>query len=204
MDITERIADLAAPGVEATGLVIDGVEVHKAGKRSRVVVTVDLPETEIGSADLDAIAEASRAIGKALDEDDVMAGEYLLEVSTPGTSRPLTERRHFMRARTRLVVIDLVSGDQARGRLSDVTDDAVMLDGDAGEVTVPFANIARGQIELELKRIEVPGRHRILMAVHDLRFGLHIQLAQLFAQPGDRHFHLDHIEFDQVDLLAEA
>ncbi|MDN4473601.1 ribosome maturation factor RimP [Demequina zhanjiangensis] len=154
MDITERIADLAAPGVEATGLVIDGVEVHKAGKRSRVVVTVDLPETEVGSADLDAIAEASRAVGKVLDDADLMPGEYLLEVSTPGTSRALTERRHFMRARTRLVVIDLVSGDKARGRLTDVTDDAVLLDGEAGEVTVPFGNIARGQIELELKRIE--------------------------------------------------
>ncbi|WNM23408.1 ribosome maturation factor RimP [Demequina capsici] len=154
MDITERIADLAAPAAEAAGLVLDGVEVHPGGKRSRVVVTVDLPETEVGSADLDSIADASRGIGKALDEADVMSGEYLLEVSTPGTSRPLTERRHFMRARTRLVVIDLVSGDQARGRLVEVSEDAVVLDGAAGEVTVPMANIARGEIELELKRIE--------------------------------------------------
>ncbi|WP_062203026.1 ribosome maturation factor RimP [Demequina salsinemoris] len=154
MDITERIVDLAAPAAEAAGLVIDSVEVHRAGKRSRVVVTVDLPETEIGSAGLDAVAEASRSIGKALDEADPIKGEYMLEVSTPGTSRPLTERRHFLRARTRLVVIDLASGDQARGRITDVTDDAVLLDGDAGEVTVPFANIARGSIEVELKRID--------------------------------------------------
>ncbi len=155
MDITERIADLAGPAAHAAGLVVDGVEVHRAGKRSRVVVTVDLPETEIGSADLDAIAEASRGIGKALDEADPIKGEYMLEVSTPGTSRDLTERRHFLRARTRLVVIDLASGDQARGRIVDVTDDAVLLDSDAlGEVTVPLANIARGTIEVELKRID--------------------------------------------------
>ncbi len=154
MDITEQIAELAAPAAQAAGLIVDEVEVHKAGKRSRVVVTVDLPETEIGSAGLEQIAEASRAISKALDEADPVAGEYTLEVSTPGTSRPLTEKRHFMRARTRLVVIDLVSGDQARGRLKEVTEDAIVIDSAAGDVTVPFGNIARGLIEVELTRID--------------------------------------------------
>lgn len=153
MDNTDRIADLAAPAAAEAGLVIDGVDVVAAGKRSRVLVTVDLPETEIGSASLEAIADASRAISAALDEADVMPGEYMLEVSTPGTSRPLTERRHFLRARTRLAEIDLVSGDVARGRITDVTEDSVLLESDAGEITVPLANVATGRVQLEMKRL---------------------------------------------------
>lgn len=151
MDISSQIADLAAPGAAAAGLVVDGVEVTAAGKRSRVTVTLDLPETEVGSASLDAIAEASRAIGAALDEANVPSTPYVLEVSTPGTDRPLTERRHFLRARTRLVNLTLTDGTTASGRLTDVDGDDLVLDG---ETRVALAGVAAGAIEVELKRFE--------------------------------------------------
>ena len=66
-------------------------------------VVVDLPETEVGSVDLDRVAEVSRAVGDSLDTSDALGpGPYALEVTTPGVDRPLTERRHWLRARTRL------------------------------------------------------------------------------------------------------
>ncbi len=42
------------------------------------------------------------------------------------------------------------------------------------------------------------------MAVHDLRFGFDIQFAQLITQSSNRHFHLNYVELDQVNLLTEA
>lgn len=151
MDIESRIADLAAPGAAAAGLVVDGVAVSAAGKHSRVLITVDLPETEIGSASLDAIAEASRVIGAALDDASVPSGPYTLEVSTPGTSRPLTERRHFMRARTRLVVLDLADGTTATGRLTDVDGDDLVIDDGA---RIPLDSVVRGEIQVEFKKLD--------------------------------------------------
>ena len=64
----------------------------------RVVVDRD------GGIDLDAVAEVSRAVGAALDADpDAMPGTYVLEVTTPGVDRPLTQPRHWRRAKGRLV-----------------------------------------------------------------------------------------------------
>lgn len=154
MDLRARIAELAATAASSAGLVLDNVTVTQAGKRSRVVVTVDLPETEVGSADLDTVAEASRAIGAALDEANVPATPYTLEVSTPGTDRPLTERRHFMRARTRKVSLSLTDGGHKEGRLSDVDGDTLVLDVDGDEQRVDLADVKEGRVIVELKRLD--------------------------------------------------
>jgi len=114
-------------------------------------VILDLPDDEIGSASLDAVANASRAIGAALDEANVPATAYVLEVSTPGISRPLSERRHFLRARTRLVSLDLSDGTSAKGRLTDVEGDDLVLDG---ERRVALSAVVVGAIEIEMKRTE--------------------------------------------------
>jgi len=151
MDLAVRIAELAADGAAQAGLVVDGVEVAGAGARTRVTVTVDLPEDQVGSAPLDSVASASRAIGAALDEANVPAEAYTLEVSTPGLSRPLTERRHFLRARTRLVTLELTDATTASGRLTEVEGDDVVLDG---ERRIPLDAIVSGAIEVDFKRTE--------------------------------------------------
>jgi len=152
MDISSRITELASPAAAAAGLVVEDVTVTAAGKRSRVLVTLDLPETEVGAADLDRIADASRAIGAALDEANVPSTPYVLEVSTPGTDRALTERRHFLRARTRLVELRLEDG-ATTGRLTDVDGDELVLDQDGAERRVPLSEVLDGRIVVELKRL---------------------------------------------------
>lgn len=154
MDVSGQIAELARPAAESAGMIVDGVDVAKAGSRTRVLVTVDLPDDAIGAADLDTVAEASRAIGAALDEADVPKGAYVLEVSTPGTDRILTERRHFLRARTRMVELELVDGGRATGRLNDVSDDTLVLDNDGAEARIALADVVRGRVQVELKRLK--------------------------------------------------
>ena len=152
MDISSRITELATPAAAAAGLVVEDVTVAAAGKRSRVIVTLDLPEDQVGSADLDRIAEASRAIGAALDEADVPSTPYMLEVSTPGTDRVLTERRHFMRARTRMVALELEDGELT-GRVMDVDGEELVLQVEGAERRVPLAQVRQGRIVVELKRL---------------------------------------------------
>jgi ribosome maturation factor RimP len=160
--MTQRVREAAEPVVAAAGLVLEGVEVARAGKRSVVRLTIDLDEDAVGSLDLDTLAEVSRDVGTALDETDAVAGEYTLEVSTPGTSRPLTEPRHFKRARTRLVRLTMADGTSAFGRLLDVTDGELALgpvDARTGRDTagaptrVALADVVRGAIEVELSRV---------------------------------------------------
>ncbi|MFW7414002.1 ribosome maturation factor RimP [Demequina sp. SO4-18] len=154
MDLTSRIAELAAPAAREAGLELDSVTVTAAGKRSRVLVAVDLPETEVGSADLDAVAAASRAIGAALDEANVPSTPYLLEVSTPGADRPLTERRHFMRARTRKIALTLATGGKLAGVLEDVDGDVLVIAAEGVTERVAIADVAQANVVVELKRLD--------------------------------------------------
>lgn len=163
----DRLTRLLAPVVAGSGLVVEGVDVSTVGRRRLVRVVVDLPDDRIGSADLDAVAEASRRVGAALDDIDggpqgrdlLGGGSYALEVSTPGVDRPLTERRHWLRARTRRVRVVLRDGGVAEGRLAEVGDDGLDLVTDdargaaGGRRHLEWAEVARGRIEVEFRRV---------------------------------------------------
>jgi ribosome maturation factor RimP len=139
------------PVVEAAGLVLEDVEVTRAGRRSVVRVVVDLADG-IGGIDSDTLGAVSRDISTALDAADPVAGAYTLEVSTPGTDRPLTELRHFRRARTRLVRLVRRDGTRVRGRLVEADERGLVLRVDGAEIWVAFDDVVRGVVEVELDR----------------------------------------------------
>jgi len=158
---TQRVRTVVEPVVAAAGLVLEDLEVSPAGRRTVVRVTIDLGDDAVGSLVLDTLAEVSRGIGDALDATSPVHGEYTLEVSTPGTSRPLTELRHFKRARTRLVQLKLRDGTAAFGRLTAVTGGTLSLgpvDAATGRDVVgdprfiPLADVASASVEVELSR----------------------------------------------------
>lgn len=153
----ERVRQAVEPVVTAAGLHLEDVAVAPAGRRTVVRVVVDLPEDAVGGLDLDTVGEVSRDVSAALDAADPVRGEYVLEVSTPGTDRPLTELRHFRRARTRLVRLALRDGSVVTGRLVEAGPDAYVLDpapdGVTERTTVDPRDVARGHVEVELHRV---------------------------------------------------
>ncbi|MVZ99541.1 ribosome maturation factor RimP [Actinomadura sp. LD22] len=122
------IADLTAllaPAVAAAGFDLEEVDVRPAGRRRLVRIVVDGD----GGVGLDDIARLSEKASALLDESDVMgASPYVLEVTSPGVDRPLTEPRHWRRAVGRLVVVSLADGGQVEGRVVAADDEAVEID----------------------------------------------------------------------------
>ena len=96
-----------------------------AGRRSVVRVVVDRDE----GVTLDDIAEVSRAVSEVLDRNDDGMGRtpYVLEVTSPGVDRPLTEARHWRRNVGRLVTVAVGPA----GRTQEVTGRVTAVD-DAG------------------------------------------------------------------------
>ncbi|ACQ80742.1 protein of unknown function DUF150 [Beutenbergia cavernae DSM 12333] len=149
-----RLRDLLEPVAAGCGLHLEDVAVSPAGRRRRVRVTLDLADGPgaLGSNDL---ADASRAVSAALDDADVVTGPYVLEVSTPGTDRPLTQPRHFRRAQGRLVTLTLAAGTHVSGRLLSADDDGIHVRTDAGATTTfAYADVATGRVEVELRHLE--------------------------------------------------
>jgi len=147
-----KVRSVIEPIVRAAGLVLEDVVVAAAGRRTVVRIVLDLDDDAIGSLDLDTVGEVSREISAAVDVNEPVRGAYTLEVSTPGTDRPLTELRHFRRARTRVVRLVMVDGSVNQGRLMDADADAYVLqDHDGSTTSVEPASVVRGHVEVELK-----------------------------------------------------
>lgn len=144
---TGLVEPLAVMGVD-----LETVEVTKAGRRDVVRVVVDRD----GGVDLDLIAEVSRRISELLDEaplSDSITGPFVLEVTSPGVDRPLTEPRHWRRAISRLVHVSLSDGSEATGRVVSVVDDRdVTLSTDDGEIVLPLAGVTRAVVQVEFNR----------------------------------------------------
>jgi ribosome maturation factor RimP len=145
----QRVRDALQPVVTAAGYDLEDVAITAAGRRSVVRVIVDRD----GGVDLDAVAEISRAVSEALDGSDTMGeAPYVLEISSPGVDRPLTEPRHWRRADGRLVRVGVIEGGSVTARVSAADDDKVTLEVDGDLRSYPYADLGPGHVQVEFAR----------------------------------------------------
>ncbi|MEV1289988.1 ribosome maturation factor RimP [Micromonospora sp. NPDC049679] len=156
-DLAARRAQLRAviePAVTAVGYEVEDVSVSRAGRRHVVRVIVDAD----GGINLDAVADVSRAVSAALDAaeergGELVAGEYQLEVSSPGVDRPLTLPRHWRRNVGRLVKV-AAGQRQVTGRVTSADDDRVALDVDGAVQEWVYADLGPGRVQVEFNRLD--------------------------------------------------
>ena len=149
-----QLTALLDPVVSGAGLVLEDVVVSTVGRRRLVRVVVDLPDDELGAVDLDRVAAVSREVGDALDTSDALGqAAYALEVTTPGVDRPLTERRHWLRARTRLVRAERDGLEPVTGRLVEVTDAGPVLLVGEERTELGWDAVRRGVVEVEFRKV---------------------------------------------------
>jgi ribosome maturation factor RimP len=140
---------LLEPVIAETGFDLEDILVTPAGKRRQVRVIVDGD----GGVSLDDVAVVSRQVSAALDDSDAMgSGPYVLEVTSPGVDRPLTQPRHWRRASGRLVRATLSSGEEISGRVTAAGDSVVVLDTDGRERRLAYDELSRGLVQVEFNR----------------------------------------------------
>lgn len=150
----DDLKPLLEPVVAGAGYELDDVVVTPVGRRSLVRVTVDGDD----GVDLDAIAVVSRAVADALDASATPFGgdtgmPYTLEVSSPGVDRPLTELRHWRRAKGRLVSTSTAAdGARFTGRVLDTSGSSVVLEVDGVPREFPVETLGQGRVQIEFNR----------------------------------------------------
>lgn len=160
MDLTERIAQIIAPSIEALGYEI--VRVQLSGGRSPTLqIMCDRLDGE--AMQVDDCADISRSVSALLDVEDPIGHEYTLEVSSPGIDRPLVKRDDFERFAGNIVRIETqfaVDGRRRfKGRLLGLKGDEVRVALDEGEVALPFDDIAKAKLELTDELLSASRRH---------------------------------------------
>jgi ribosome maturation factor RimP len=166
MSVTERVRDLVLPLLGDRHL--DLYDVEMQGPVLRVVV--DSPPGSGEGVDLDVLADATRAVSRALDEADPIAGRYTLEVTSPGLERTLRRPEHFERAVGETVKIRTVAGlsDERRveGRLVSadgsgiVVETGVADDGTAADQRLGYHDIERARTVFEWGPATPPSKRK--------------------------------------------
>ena len=148
-----RLRRLLTPIVGEAGFDLEDLRVEPAGRRRLVRLVIDAD----GGVSLDDVAVVSRSVSSALDESDVMgSAPYVLEVTSPGVDRPLTESRHWRRAVGRLVHVPLVAageaGGEIEGRVVAADDEAVVIEVGGERRRFGHAELGRGRVRVEFRR----------------------------------------------------
>jgi ribosome maturation factor RimP len=150
------LMELLDPVAEAAGYEIVRLRLM-GGNMRRLQIMAERPDPDGGPGhmDVDDCAKLSRAVSEVLDAADPIAGEYVLEVSTPGIDRPLTRLKDFEvfeGYEARLELDRMAEGRKRfRGQLAGVEDDNVGINLDDepdATVYVPFAWITDAKLVL--------------------------------------------------------
>jgi len=147
-----KLLELLEPVAEGLGLNIVRLRMMGGTQRRRLQIMAERPADH--EIDVEQCAALSRGVSEVLDAADPIAGEYMLEVSSPGIDRPLTRLEDFSTfagLEARLETDRLVEGRKRfKGRLAGVEGDDVLidLDGEDDTALIPFAWLAEAKLVL--------------------------------------------------------
>jgi len=162
-DLTDRLEKLTGPMAELENLLeplIDdlGFEVvrlqfNTGGGRPHLQV---MAEPKDGSVmGVEGCSLLSREISALLDVEDPIASAFDLEVSSPGTDRPLTRLKDFARYvgyEAKIETHDLIDGQKRyRGDLDGVEGSHIKFTAEQSAQTLPFDQLAKAKLVLNDK-----------------------------------------------------
>jgi ribosome maturation factor RimP len=106
-----------------------------------------------GGVSLDDCAGVSHEIGAVLEVKDLIPSAYILEVSSPGLTRPLKKPEDFNKFRNQLVKIKLYEPLDGRknfkGTLMGLEGDRVRVEADQRVYELPLQRIAKANLEID-------------------------------------------------------
>jgi len=136
------LLELIEPVAESLGLDVVRVRLMGGTLRRRLQIMAERPADN--DISVEECARLSRAVSEVFDAADPIAGEYLLEVSSPGVDRPLTRQKDFdlfQGFEARLETDRMIEGRKRfKGVLAGVDGDAIAIDleGEDDTALIPF------------------------------------------------------------------
>ena len=138
---SEELAKLMQPTIERLGYELSDLEARLSGGRGVVRVFID----KLDGVGLEDCEKVSLAVSALLDVEDPVAGQYDLEVSSPGLDRKLTKIAHFQRFKGEAVKVQMrfpIAGRRRfRGTLVSSDDENIVVNVDGESHTLPMAMI---------------------------------------------------------------
>ena len=145
-DPLNRIKELALPLIEQENLFLVDVEL-KQQDMNVVWVYVD---SEEGGVNLDICSKISRELSFLVESEELFSKAYRLNVSSPGLSRPLSDKRQFGKNEGRTVKVKYKNNGEYRkieGILKSVSDNTVKVEvDDEQDVVINFDDLVETKV----------------------------------------------------------
>ncbi len=144
MELKKKILEVLTPELAQEGFDIVELKLSRFKQNSRLRIFIDSDKrVSIGDC-----ARLSKIIAPMLDMENLFAGDYTLEVSSPGLDRPLETARDFRRRiGKRIEVFFTDSGKKSvRGDLVGVNEISIELETGEGINKVDLAEIRMGKV----------------------------------------------------------
>ncbi len=143
----QQISDMLQSTVAALGYELWGVEHLMQGKHSVVRVYID----STAGITVEDCAAVSEQVSSVLDVEDPLAGEYTLEVSSPGLDRLLFKLRQYFGYVGETVEVRLRSAFDGRRRfkgiLKGIEGEDVVIEVDDHEFLLPYGAIEKARVQ---------------------------------------------------------
>ncbi len=144
---------LLEPLIDDLGYEVVRFQFNTGGGRAHLQLMVDPKDG--GAMGLDDCAQLSREISAVLDVEDPIAGAFTLEVSSPGTDRPLTRLKDFARYvgfDAKFETLEPLAGQKRyRGELAGVRGQTIAFVSDQGLGKLEFSQLAKAKLVMNDK-----------------------------------------------------
>lgn len=144
--VPEKLQLIVEGVVDSLGYELVGVEYQAHDTSGLLRIYID-SDKGIKLEDCQAV---SHQLSGVLDVEDPIAGNYNLEISSPGLDRPLFKAADFQRFVGSKVKIKLARNQDGRknfkGVLQGIQDDEVVLEVEGQEIRLSFANIEQSRL----------------------------------------------------------
>jgi ribosome maturation factor RimP len=140
-----KIFDLAKQVSEESGCMLIDV-VFRGDERNRVVQIFIDNEAGISADDC---ALVSNKLSKRLDETDLLPTKYRLEVSSPGTDRPLKYLKQYIKHIDRKFEVVFISDEEKKkivGRLIRIDGENLFFNENKNEIMINFNKIKSAKV----------------------------------------------------------
>jgi ribosome maturation factor RimP len=130
MSITHNITELAQPVVESYGYYLLDVNLVPKGRKECWVVI----DHETTGVDVDDCSKISKELALLMEAHESIEDAYILNITSPGLDRPLTDPRQFLKNKGRTVRVELLDSEhpdgdaiEVQGILKNYTEEGVQL-----------------------------------------------------------------------------
>lgn len=153
MEVNE-LQGIVSPELDALGFECVKLEIVGTSRNPIVRLYID----RVGGVSIKDCAMVSRTVGLLLERVDPFPGRYLLEVSSPGSSRPLTREEHFVRfvgSQARVETANPASGRKTyTGNIRSCINGMLVLDTDEGQQLIRISDIVKANLSGRVYKID--------------------------------------------------